>query len=410
MEHYLVQSIEKALGWMGSNGLGASFARGSMPDPDLCPRLLTPHALLDVIMRRSIAPPQFRCFQDGIEMHPDGYLTQVTTRRGQTLPAANMDRLGRLLESGCTVVLDALDSFDSTMEIACRALQWWSREVVQVNTYLTTKDAPGFSLHWDDHDVVIVQLAGEKSWEVRGRSRPVPMYRDAEHNQEPCEEVVWSGTMRAGDVMHIPRGFWHRASRADRGDGHSLHATFGFVKRTGVDWLTWVADHSRERELFRHDLDRFGDGAEKVEQEDTLVTNVSQLLTDYPVQEFLVRREAERPPPRHVATRGVFGEPSAVVCVADFPPRMERNESTVDVYAAGKKITFSARAEPALRVLLSGHPVNLATLTDVANVTNVDAVALAEPLLEEGLCAEMTEALSSGYTGLIPTGTYSNTR
>ncbi|MGH3886005.1 MAG: JmjC domain-containing protein, partial [Pseudonocardiaceae bacterium] len=154
------------------------------------------------------------------ELHPDACLTQQVTRRGQTLPVANMDCLGQLLRSGCTVVLDALDSFDPTMEIACRALQWWSREVVQVNTYLTTNDAAGFSLHWDDHDVVIVQIAGEKSWEVRGTSRLVPMYRDAEPNREPSNEVVWSGTMRAGDVMHIPRGYWHQATRADLGAGY----------------------------------------------------------------------------------------------------------------------------------------------------------------------------------------------
>jgi hypothetical protein len=204
MDHSLVQAIEKALGWTDAHGLGTSFGHGSMPEPGLCHRLLTPTRLLDVIMRRSLAPPQFRCFQDGRELHPDAYLTRVVTRRGQTLPAADMDRIGQLLRSGCTVVLDALDSFDPTLEIACRALQWWSRELVQVNTYLTTNDAPGFSLHWDDHDVVIVQLAGEKSWEVRGLSRPAPMYRDAAPNQEPPEAIVWSGTMRTGDVLHIP--------------------------------------------------------------------------------------------------------------------------------------------------------------------------------------------------------------
>jgi hypothetical protein len=407
MEHFLVQSIEKALGWTGSDGLGVSFARGSMVDLDVCPRLLTPHALLDVIMRRSIAPPQFRCFQDGVEMRPDAYVTQVSTRRGQTLPAANMDRLGQLVRSGCTVVLDALDSFDPTMEVACRALQWWSREVVQVNTYLTTNDAPGFSKHWDDHDVVIVQLGGEKSWNVWTSSRPVPMYRDAESNHEPSDEIVWSGTMQAGDVMHIPRGFWHQATRADRGDGYSLHVTFGFVKRTGVDWLTWLADRSREHQLFRHDLDRWGSPGEMAEQENNLAAKVPQLLADYPVQEYLAAREAERPPPRQVATGGVFGPPSAVVCVADFPPRVERHESTVHVMAAGKKVTFAARAEPALRPLLSGHPVDLSKVTAV---TKVDAAAIAAPLIEEGVCAEMTEALFSGYTGLVPAGIYLNAR
>jgi Cupin superfamily protein len=343
---------------------------------------------------------------NGGELHPAAYLTQQVTRRGQSLPVANMDRLGQLLRSGCTVVLDAMDSFDAAMEIACRALQWWSRESVQVNTYLTTNDAAGFSLHWDDHDVVIVQIAGEKSWEVRGTSRPLPMYQDAEPNRRPSKEIVWSGTMRAGDVIHIPRGYWHQATRDGHGDGYSLHVTFGFVKRTGVDWLTWLADRSRERELFRHDLDRWGSTGEKAEQEHGLVDGAARLLADHPVEAYLRAREQERPPPRHVATGGVFGPPSAVVCVADFPPTIEQHGAAVDVLATGKKITSVSRVAPALRLLLTGHPVELA---EVTAATGVDAVVLAEALIEEGICAELTEALSLGYTGQVPNGACSNT-
>lgn len=407
MDHYLVQSIEKALRWTGPDRLGIGFARGRMADPELCSRLLTPHRLLDVVMRRSLAPPQFRCFEHGAELHPDAYLFRQVTRRGQSLPVVNMDRVGQLLRSGCTVVLDALDSFDPTMEIACRALQWWSREIVQVNTYLTTSDAAGFALHWDDHDVVIVQLAGEKSWQVRGPSRPVPMYRDAEPNTEPSEQMMWSGTMRAGDVMHIPRGYWHQATRNDQsGEGYSLHVTFGFVKRTGVDWLDWVADRSRERELFRHDLARWSGPEAQADQEQHLVSEVSRLLADYPVADYLALRERERTPPRQVATGGVFGPPTAVVCVADFPPHIDHHDQTVAVYAGGKKITFADHAEPALLLLLSGRPVDIAEATAT---TGVDAAAVAAPLIKEGVCAELTEALFSGYTGLVPAGTCSNT-
>ncbi|MGH3623649.1 MAG: JmjC domain-containing protein, partial [Sciscionella sp.] len=284
--------------------------------------------------------------------------------------------------------------------------QWWSREVVQVNTYLTTSDAAGFSLHWDDHDVVIVQLAGEKPWEVRGPSRPVPMYRDTEPNTEPSEDIVWSGTMRSGDVMHIPRGYWHQATRTDRGEGYSLHVTFGFVKRTGVDWLTWVADRSREREPFRHDLARWSGLGAQTDQQQSLVLEVSRLLAAYPIADYLAVREQERPPPRHVATGGVFGLPAAVVCVSDFRPQAERRDQTVVVLGGGKKVTFVDKAEPALALLLSGHPVDLA---EVTATTGVDAAAVAEPLIKEGVCAELTEALSSGCTGLVPTGTCSNT-
>lgn len=96
MDHYLIESIEKALGWNGPQVLGQQFALGSMVDLNLCSRLLTPTKLLDVIMRRSLAPPQLRCFQHGKELHPDDYRAPLVTCRGQSLTMANMDRLGQL--------------------------------------------------------------------------------------------------------------------------------------------------------------------------------------------------------------------------------------------------------------------------------------------------------------------------
>lgn len=398
MDHYLVAAIEKALGWNGPQGLGRDFALGRVA-PELCTRLLTPTRLLDVIMRRSLSYPQFRCFRGGEEMHPDAYLRNTVTRRGQSLSMARMDRLGAFIKSGCTIVLDTLDTFDPTMEITCQALQWWSRELVQVNTYLTTNDAAGFDLHWDDHDVIIVQLGGEKSWEVRQTSRTAPMYRDAEHNNEPPDEVVWSGTMQTGDVMHIPRGYWHQATRVERGDGYSLHATFGFVKRTGVDWLSWIADRAREQELFRLDLDRWGCPGEHVAAAKDLAVAVPNLVASYPQEAYLAAREAERPSHRHVSTSGVFGPPTNVFCVADFPPKFVANgDGTIDVVAVGKIHAFAARAEPALRLLLSGNPANV---EEVSQLTGVDAGVLAQNLVDKGVCAELTDELAAGFAGLV---------
>lgn len=398
MDHLLIESIEKALNWNGSQPLGRGFARGSMADPELCSRLLTPTRVLDAIMRRTLSSPQLRCFKGGEEMHPDAYLINMPSRRGPSLSVARMDRLAEHIRSGCTIVLDSFDTFDPTMEVACRALQWWSRELVQVNTYLTTADAAGFDLHWDDHDVLIVQLGGEKSWEVRGASRAVPMYRDAEPNREPSEEVVWSGTMWPGDVMHIPRGYWHQATRTDRGDGYSLHITFGFVKRTGVDWFTWLADRSRECDLFRHDLIRSGDPNERADQELALRALLPELVAKYNASTFLAAREQERPARRHVSTSGTFGPPTDVVCVTEFPPAIEVKGDTIEVLAVGKAITFVARAEPALRLLLSGNPANLA---EISQMTGINAVVLAQTLMDHGLCAELTEELARGFSGLV---------
>ncbi len=404
MDHRLVRGVEKALSWSGPNMLGSDFTRGGMLGPDLCTRLLTPTKLLDLVMRRSLASPQLRCFRDGSELHPNNYISATTTKRGQGIHVPSMRRLGRLIESGCTLVLDSLEMFDPTMEVACRALQWWSRELVQVNAYLTTHEAAGFNLHWDDHDVLIVQLAGEKSWEVRSPSRSAPMYRDAEQNQTPSDELLWSGTLYAGEIMHIPWGYWHQATRNGHGAGFSLHVTFGFVKRTGVDWLTWLADKVRENEEFRHDLDRWGTPEKRVLQEKGLSTIAAELAMSRLPSEFLAAREKERPAHRHVATGGTFGNPTSVVCVAEFPPHLERRDGRVDLFAAGKKITFSVGALPALEELLSGFPV---ILDELAATTGLDVAQLANVLIQEEICAELIPELSLGYTDLVTSDSYS---
>lgn len=401
MEHPLVSAIEKAFDWSGPERLGKEFAYGTLAENDLCARLLTPTRLLDLVMRRSLAPHRLQCLVDGKFLHPHHYLTMASARRAAMgVPMADMQQIRRLLEDGCTVVVDEVNTYDPTIEVACRALQWWTHEIVQANTYLTTGRAAGFNMHWDDHDVIILQLAGEKSWQVRGLSRPAPMFRDAVPNPEPSKEIVWSGTMRAGDLMHIPRGYWHKATREAAGPGYSLHVTFGLTKRTGVDWLTWLADQGRLDELFRHDLDRRGTSDTSLAQERSLIDAAVHLIADRPLSDFLAARELQRPTGRHVATGGIFGNPESVVCVTDFPPQLEIDDTQAVVKAARMELAFAARAAPALRLLLSGKPV---VVQELSATTGVNAAAVADALVDAGICAEVTSELASGYAGLVRT-------
>jgi hypothetical protein len=203
--------------------------------------------------------------------------------------------------------------------------------------------------------------------------------------------------------MNIPRGYWHRATRADLGEeGYSLHATFGFTKRTGVDWLTWLSDNARADERFRTDLSRFASADLRYRQFDELAAAVAELVKTYPVEDFLTERERERRVWRHVDTKSIFGAPTAVVCMTEFPPHLEHRDGRVVVTAAAKEIEFAERALPALRPLLSGAPADLG---EVTAKTGVDAEALATRLIEEDMCAELTPELLSGYTGLVTSAT-----
>lgn len=401
MDHRLVQQVESALGWAGPQPLGAEFGVGSMPDPSLCDRLLTPHKLLGLILRRSLTYPQLRCLQHGTDLHPSAYLTAMTTGRGQRIEVADMLRLGRLLHEGATLVLDDVGPLDATLEVGCRALSWWASEITRVNTYLTTQDASGWGLHWDSHDVICVQLAGQKSWEVRGPSRPAPMERDAAPNREPSTELVWSGTLRAGDVMHIPRGWWHQATRTDQGNGFSLHATFGLTQRTGVDWLAWVADQARTDERFRRDLPHHSTPDDHDAQQRDLAAAATRLVQTHCPSDYRTTRQREHTSTRHVTTLGVFGPPDAVACVTDFPPQLHTHDGKTVILTAGKKITVPTYVLPALRLLLSGHP---ARVHEITAATGVDAAALADALIMEGICAEVIPDLAEGYAGMLTPG------
>ncbi|MER6011546.1 JmjC domain-containing protein [Streptomyces bluensis] len=391
MEHRLVTGIEKALGWGGPGPVGTAFARGHLADPDLITRLMTPNRLLETIRHRHLANPQLRCYAEGDEVHPSLFLSTNVNRRRQAVSQADMAALGRILNGGGTVVLDHVDFFDPTLEVACRALGWWSGELTSANAYLAVGDTDGFNLHWDDHDVIAVQLSGEKSWEVRGPSRPAPMYRDAERNLTPSEEMLWKGTMRAGDVMHIPRGFWHTATRIGSGnDGHSLHVTFGLTKRTGVTWANFLSDAARSDKDFRTDLERSDGTADG----DRLATKLTELAREYDPERYLAELRANTPPARHMPHIPVFGPLEYVAAVTEFEPVVTPSADTVQVLGGGKRLTFHGRAEPGLRRLLSGHPVYLTE-------SDQDLTTLAEHLIQEGLCAPLTIESLSAYTGLV---------
>jgi hypothetical protein len=393
MEHRLVTAIEKAFGWDGPAALGSGFARGRLADEGLCERLASPYGLMDLAMRRHLSDPQVRMCSEGRLLHPDRFLATHVSLHGQASRRVDMPSLGRMLNEGGTLVFDTIDQFDPTLEVACRALGWWIGEAVRVNAYLAVGDTAAFDIHWDDHDVLCLQVAGSKSWEVRGPARRFPMRPDTEPNLDPPEEVLWSGTMNPGDVMHIPRGYWHAATRIGMGDGLSMHLTFSINRSTPIDWIGYLAKIGRGEELFRTDLE-----SPQGHDDALLADRLARLAETLTPSEYLRRMREETAPARHVPYVPAFGPLAGAVAVTEFEPTITMtSEDTVEVRAGGKRMVFTARAESLVRQVLSGNPVTFDDDTDP------QAIRLAERLVAEGLCAPLTSETFSGYAGLVPT-------
>lgn len=170
--------------------------------------------------------------------------------------------------------------------------------------------------------------------------------------------------------------------------------TFGFTTRTGASWLSWLADRSREHELFRHDLAPTPGS----EQHRRLVEAAVELVGSAPPADFLAAREHAVAPSRHVPFLETFGHEGSVICVCAFRPRIRDLGETVEVLSSGKKLTFKAKALPALRLLLSGRPV---PLDRAAGVVGDEVHPLAEILMRHAWCAPLTPGLASGCSGLV---------
>ena len=101
---------------------------------------------------------------------------------------------------------------------------------MQANIYLTPPGAQGFRVHFDTHDVLVLQVSGRKAWRVwdaipyAAPTRHTPWRNNATPEGEPH-----ALTMAPGDALYLPRGVMHEAMVQD-GTEPSLHITVGFME------------------------------------------------------------------------------------------------------------------------------------------------------------------------------------
>jgi len=117
---------------------------------------------------------------------------------------------------------------------------------VQVNAYVTPASAQGFSMHFDTHDALILQVDGSKDWYIYDRyiDAPIPTEANLSYTATSLYEAVAGreneldllGQIRLekGDLLYLPRGFPHKAVATAEA---SLHLTVGIHPVYWVDLL-----------------------------------------------------------------------------------------------------------------------------------------------------------------------------
>eukprot|EP00929_Paragymnodinium_shiwhaense_P014612 TRINITY_DN122544_c0_g1_i1.p1 TRINITY_DN122544_c0_g1~~TRINITY_DN122544_c0_g1_i1.p1 ORF type:complete len:519 (-),score=97.07 TRINITY_DN122544_c0_g1_i1:26-1582(-) len=140
---------------------------------------------------------------------------------------------------GCSVVINHLDKVYPPVRDLCRSLRAELPHAF-VNMYLTPPLAQAVEAHADDRDVLVVQVAGKKTWKVYDKPPipfPYPQEQVGKSEEYPVPKQVLRSkplvetSLQAGDVLYMPRGFVHEALTG--AEEPSLHLTIALATH---DW------------------------------------------------------------------------------------------------------------------------------------------------------------------------------
>lgn len=140
------------------------------------------------------------------------------------------------IADGYTVVLDSVEQYVRAIASLSHAIEVELNFATKVNAYITPPGSQGFVAHYDEHDVLILQIQGSKIWHLYNGA-DVPPHQMC-RRQAVDQAGLPSPTdirLEAGDMLYLPRGRVHAAEATSE---PSVHLTIGIHAPTLLALVT----------------------------------------------------------------------------------------------------------------------------------------------------------------------------
>lgn len=335
------------------------------------------NALLD---RRSVAPADLQLSGQG----------QLVPRSAYTDAAGTLDlpSIQSLIRDGASLILDGLDRVDSKVRHATNDVMRLTGETASCNLFVTFQDSQAFHSHFDEVDTIILQLEGTKKWQVHGPSEPDPLPEYGDSDPSNCPEgAILDTVLHPGDLLHVPRGWWHTV----RGNGgRSMHVTFAFTRKTGFDLVRWIAWRALGDPRIRQSLDRWADQDRHEAQYGEIVQAFVDTASQLSIDEFLAAERSISDGWQNVSLPwSVTDEPlqqdTRLEVAAAFDPTLREDGTALAIEYAGSELRLPAEYERAVQSLLRARELTLYSWAQECAAPIANLAALARRLQEFGL-------------------------
>lgn len=350
----------------------------------------------ELLTTRQLRYPHLRVVHRGKPVPPVHYL--MTRELGPHTFDDLIDP-GRAIDwlaDGATLVYQALDLQWPGLARFAADLAGELGQPTQVNGYLSPRQTHGLAVHYDVHDVIVLQVHGSKRWEVFPPvfEDPLPFQHwghvrpdGGPWNPEPNGDPLLATTLGPGDSLYLPRGFVHRAHTTS---DTSLHLSLGVHPRTWYDLLQRVTERAADDPRFRTALGP-RDGRD-VGLRDLMAGGFpSASSVDLAVDD---RRDQLTGRAGYHAGR-LLDVTAAIDDATTLRRRHEAVDVTVDlgeldgvtlavVTSPDRALGFPSRVRPALERLVTGSPVRLGALHSL--IDQPGRLVLARHLVAAGVC------------------------
>ena len=199
----------------------------------------------EMVGSRGLRLPAFRMVRQGTLIATDLYTKRAPLGQGEVGDLLDQGGVVRLFEEGATLILRGLERYHPTITTFCAGLAADLGHPVRANSYVTPANAQGHAIHYDLHDVFVLQCSGRKHWTVYGRHVVDPLPGDGVEpfvRSEDLGVTVLDDVLEPGDTLYIPRGWPHVASTTGEA---SIHLTLGVDVLTWLDVLAAVLERAR---------------------------------------------------------------------------------------------------------------------------------------------------------------------
>ena len=300
---------------------------------------------------------------------------------GRTRYRFNKAAVYEYLRNGATIVYNRINNEPLVDALAKQIAQFVQAQTV-VSGYLAFGSDSSFKNHWDTRDVFAIQLKGKKHWSLSAPNFEMPLYmqQSKDVNVPEPQQVDMEVVLEAGDVLYIPRGWWHNPVPMNC---ETFHLAIGTFAPTGYQYMEWLMKKIPSIVELRHNLSDWQSDKNRIQK---AAQSIAQLLANQEnyetfKQDFLGSHRADTAFNMHI-----FGNPNNDRLPENGTIKLNlldnRTIAQGYVIANGIKINLDNDSRAILQWIADKHSIKLDQLREFCQSHNLDTTKTEKLVLE----------------------------